>query len=139
MILYIIGAAIASVLAAIIIPLRTKKAEDVVYGKLDKVTQVTNVLLTIVYVCLSPACLFLSFVAQPRYDEGILCILGWIISIIVSSTLLFCGIGIGLSVAFRRKGKSKLSYIVQFAGVVAVAIMFILFICTYGNILRPIN
>ena len=82
--------------------------------------------------------LFLGTIANPRYD-GFLGVLGWIVSIIMASAALFCGIGLGLSVAFRKKGKSKLSFAVQFAGVGSIALTFVLFFLFYGNLLRPLN
>ena len=77
-------------------------------------------------------------IANPRYD-GFLGILGWIVSILMASAALFCGIGLGLSVAFRKRGKSKLSFAVQFLGVGGIALTLILFFLFYGNLLSPIN
>ena len=57
----------------------------------------------------------------------------------MASAALFCGIGLGLSVAFRKKGKSKLSFAVQFAGVGGIGLTVILFFLFYGNLLRPLN
>ena len=82
--------------------------------------------------------MLLGAIASPRYD-GFLGILGWIVSVIMASAALFCGIGLGLSVAFRKKGKSKLSFAVQFAGIVGIGLTVILFFIFYGNLLRPIN
>ena len=110
----------------------------VTYGKLDKIGRITNILLLLVYVGFSYVYLFLGMIANPRY-EGFLGILGWIISIIMASAALFCGVGLGLSVAFRKKGKSKLSFAVQFAGVGGIGLTFILFFIFYGNLLRPLN
>ena len=125
-------------IAGILIAVCTKRAEDVTYGKLDKAGRVTNILLAVVYVCISPFYLFLGMIANPRYD-GFLGILGWIVAIVMASAALFCGIGLGLSVAFRKKGKSKQSFAVQFAGVGGIALTLILFFIFYGNLLRPIN
>ena len=139
MLIYVIYVAIASLLAGIIIPLRTKKAEGVVYEKLDKTTKVTNILLSIVYLCLSPLYMFIGWISRPHYEEGFLWLLGWIVAIIIASALLFCGVGIGLSIAYRKQGKSKKSFIVQFAGLAAMIFAFVLFLCTYGNLLNPLN
>jgi hypothetical protein len=110
----------------------------VTYGKLDKIGQITNILLLLVYVGSSFLYLFLGMIANPRYD-GFLGILGWIVSVVMASAALFCGIGLGLSVAFRKRGKSKLSFAVQFSGVAGIALTLILFFLFYGNLLRPIN
>ena len=139
MFLYTTTEAVVAVVAGILIAACTKKADGVTYGKLDKIGRVTNILLLLVYVGFSYVYLFLGMVANPRYDEGLLCVLGWIISVIMASAALFCGIGLGLSVAFRKKGKSKLSFAVQFAGVGGIALTFALFFLFYGNLLRPLN
>ena len=132
-----IGAAVA-VIVGILLAVCTKKAEDVTYTKLDKAGRITNILLIPIYVCLAPLYLFLGMIASPRYD-GFLGILGWIVAIIMGSAALFCGLGLGFSVALRKKGKSKLSFAVQFAGILGIAINLILFFLFYGNLLRPLN
>lgn len=67
--------------------------------------------------------LFLDMIANPRYDV-FLGILGWIVSVIMASAALFCGIGPDLSV---KRGKSILSFAVQFAGVGGIDSIMILF------------
>ena len=138
MFLYTTIEAIAAVVAGILIAVCTKKADGVVYGKLDKIGRVTNILLLLIYAGFSYVYLFLGMIAGPNYD-GFLGILGWIVSIIMASAALFCGIGLGLSVAFRKKGKSKLSFAVQFAGVGGIALTFALFFLFYGNLLQSLN
>ena len=130
--------AVIAMISGILIAVCTKRADDMTYGKLDKIGRVTNILLSLVYVCSSPLYLFLGMIANPRYD-GLLGIMGWIVSIIMASAALFCGVGLGLSVAFRKRGKSKLSFAVQFAGVGGIALTVGLFFLFYGNLLRPIN
>ena len=138
MFLYTVIEAVVAVIAGILIAACTKRADGVAYGKLDKAGRITNILLIPVYLCLSPLYLFLGVIANPRYD-GFLGILGWIVSIIMASAALFCGIGLGLSVAFRKQGKSKMSFAVQFAGFVGIGLTLLLFFAFYGNILRPLN
>jgi cytochrome bd-type quinol oxidase subunit 2 len=138
MFLYITIEAIVAVVAGILIAACTKKADGVVYSKLDKAGRITNIVLIPIYLCLLPLCLFLGMVANPNYD-GFLGILGWIVAIIMCSATLFCGLGLGFSVALRKKGKSKLSFAVQFAGVLGIALNLILFFLFYGNLLRPLN
>lgn len=130
--------AVVAVIAGILLAARTKKSDDVTYSKLDKAGRITNILLIPVYVCLAPLYMFLGMIATPRYD-GFLGILGWIVAIIMGSAALFCGLGLGFSVALRKKGKSKSSFAVQFAGVLGIAINLILFFLFYGNLLRPLN
>ena len=138
MFLYTTVSAAVAVIAGILIAVCTKKAEDVVYTKLDKAGRVTNLLLLVVYVCLAPLYLFLGMIATPRYD-GILGILGWTVAIIMGSAALPCGLGLGFSAALRKKGRSKLSFALQFAGIAGIALTLILFFLFYGNLLRPLN
>lgn len=136
--LYTTVEAILAVVAGIFIAVCTKKADGVEYSKLDKAGRVTNILLIPVYLCLSPLYLFLGMIANPRYD-GFLGILGWIVAVLMGSVALFCGLGLGFSVALRKKGKSRLSFAVQFAGVIGIAINLISFFVFYGNLLSPLN
>ena len=138
MFLYTTIEAVVAIVAGILLAVCTKKAEGVTYGKLDKIGRVTNSLLLLIYVGFSYVYLFLGMVANPRHD-GFLGLLGWIVSVIMASATLFCGLGLGLSVAFRKKGKSTLSFAVQFAGVGGIALTCILFFLFYGNLLRPLN
>lgn len=138
MFLYTSIVAAVAVIAGILLAVCTKKPEDITDTKLDKAGRITNVLLLLVYICLAPLYLFLAMIANPRYD-GFLGILGWIVAIIMGSAAMFCGLGLGFSVALRKKGKSKLSFAVQFSGVLGIAINLILFFLFYGNLLRPLN
>ena len=138
MFLYITIEAIVGAVAYPLIALCTKKAEGVTYSKLDKIGRITNILLLLFYVGFSFFYLFLGAIATPRYD-GFWGILGWIVSIIMASAALFCGVGLGLSVAFRKRGRSKLSFAVQFLGIAGIGLTVILFFLFYGNLLRPIN
>lgn len=138
MYLYTTIEACIAVIAGILLAVCTKKADGVEYGKLDKAGRVTNILLIPVYVCLLPFCLFLGMIANPQYD-GFLGVLGWVVAIVMASAALFCGIGLGLSVAFRKRGKSKLSFAVQFAGLGGIGLTLLLFFVFYGNLLKPLN
>lgn len=138
MFLYTVIEAIVAVVAGIALAVCTKKADGVIYGKLDKIGRITNILLLLLYLGFSYVYLFLGMIANPRY-EGLMGILGWIVSVIMASAALFCGIGLGLSVAFRKKGRSKLSFAVQFAGVGGIGLTFLLFFLFYGNLLSPLD
>ena len=136
--LYTVIVAIAATVAGLFIALRRKKAAHVTYGKLDRIGQITNILLLLVYLYLSPLYLFLGMISNPGHD-GFLGILGWIVSFIIASASLFCGIGLGLSVAFRKQGKSKLSFAVQFAGVFGIGLTVLLYYIFTGNLLEYLN
>lgn len=136
--LYTLIEAIAAVVAGLFLAIRTKKAEHVTYGKLDRAGQITNVLLLLIYLCLAPLYLFLGVISNPAYDGFLGCI-GWVVSVIMASASLFCGLGLGLSVAFRKMGKSKLSFAVQFAGVFGIGLTILLYYIFTGNLLRYLN
>ena len=138
MFLYTVLEAIIGVIAGLFLAIRTKKADGVVYGKLDKAGWITNVLLTILYIFLSPLYLFFGMISSPRH-EGFLGILGWIVSIIIASAALFCGLGLGFSVSLRKKGQSKRSFVVQFAGLVAIGLSVGLYCLLAGNLIQYLN
>ena len=138
MFLYTAIGAIAAMIAGLWIAVRTKKAEGVIYGKLDKAGRITNVLLLLIYVGLAPVYLFLGMISSPEHN-GLLGILGWIVSIINASASLFCGLGLGFSVALRKKGESKLSFAVQFAGIVGIGLTVGMYCLFAGNLLSPLN
>ena len=138
MFLYTCIVAIASAVAGMLIAVRSKKVDGVVYGRLDKAGRITNILLLIVYLCLSPLYLILGMLSRPDYD-GFLGLLGWIVSIIIASAAPFCSLGLGFSIVLRKKGRSKLSFALQFAGVVGIGLTVGLFLIFYGNLLRPLN
>ena len=138
MFLYTIIGAIVAVVAAILLAACTKKADGVVYGKLDKAGRITNIILTLVYLFLAPFYMFLGMISYPDHD-GFLGLLGWIVSIINASAALFCGLGLGFSVALRKKGQSKLSFAVQFAGLVGIGLTVGMYCLFAGNLLSPLN
>lgn len=138
MFLYTVIEAIAGIVAFILLAVCTKKDDSVIYNKLDKAGRITNILLIPIYACLLPFCLFLGMISYPAYD-GFLGILGWIVSIINASAALFCGLGLGFSAALRKKGKSKLSFAVQFAGVIGIALTLVMYMLFEGGLLESLN
>ena len=138
MIIYVLLEAIAGIVLGILLAARTKKAEGVTYGKLDKAGFVTNILLTVLYAVLSPYYLLLGIISEPD-GEGILFVLGVLVSLIVASAALFCGLGLGYSVALRKKGKSGLSFAVQFAGLVGIALTVLLYCVFAGSLISTLN
>lgn len=138
MYLYTVVEAMVGIIAGLVIAIGTKKADGVIYGKLDKAGMITNILLIIVYACLLPLCLFLGMISNPKYD-GFLGILGWIVAVVIASAALFCGLGLGFSVALRKKGRSKLSFAVQFAGVGGIGLTLAFYFIFTGNLLKYLN
>ena len=132
MYLYYALVAIVGLIAGIVIAASSKKAEGVVYGKLDKVGIVTNILLIPIYAIVTIFNFFIVMLGYFPEGEGILGVLSWIVAIIGATGPVLCGLGLGTSVALRKKGKSKKSFWVQFAGVVGLSIT-ILFLVTFGE------
>ena len=138
MFLYTAIEAIVAIVAGILLAACSKKADGVEYGKLDKAGRVTNIVLIVVYTMLAPLYMFLGMISYPDH-EGFLGILGWIVSIINGSAALFCGLGLGFSVVLRKKGKSKQSFAVQFAGLVGIVLTVGMYCLFAGNLLSPLN
>ena len=132
MCIYFALVAIIGLVVGIIIAARSKKAEGVVYGKLDKAGIVTNILLIPIYAIVTIFNFFIVMLGYFPEGEGILGVLSWIVAIIGATGPVLCGLGLGASVALRKKGKSKKSFCVQFAGVVGLSIT-ILFLVTFGE------
>ena len=138
MFIYIILCIIVGILSFILLATLTKKADGVVYNNLDNIGRITNLLLTGFYVVISPVYLFLGLISYPGH-EGFLGVIGWIITILNCTPAFVCGLGLGLSVYFRKKGKSKLSFAIQFLGFVAIAFIVISYCLFYGNLLQTLN
>ena len=138
MFLYVIIEALVGVVAGLLLALCIKKSANVKYGKLDKAGIVTNIILIPLYALSAPFYMFLGMICYPNHD-GFLGVVGWIISIVAASAALFCGVGLGGSVALRKKGKSGLGFAVQFAGVVGIALTFLLYALFVGSLLAPLN
>ena len=138
MYLYTSVTAIIGLIAGILLAACTKKAEGVVYGKLDKAGRITNIVLIPVYIVLSLVYIAISIFTSPAHD-GFLGILSWLVCAIIAVAPASCGLGLGLSASMRKKGNSKLSFIVQFAGFAGCALGIILFLVFYGNLLSSLN
>ena len=138
MIIYVLLEALAGIVGGILIAKSVKKTDAITYGSLDKAGIVTNVVLSVVYVCLSPVYMFIGVISEPD-GEGIVMALGLIVSLITASAAMFCAVGIGLSVALRRKGMSKESFAVQFAGMAGIALSILLYCVFAGSLLVSLN
>ena len=139
MYLYYMLAAIAGLVAGIVLAARSKKADGIVYGKLDIAGRITNVLLIPVYAIASIFCLFIVMLGYDPEGEGIMAVIAWLLAIIGASGPALCGLGLGASVALRKKGKSKRSFWVQFAGVVGLGITILFFVLFYENLFGSLN
>ena len=138
MFIYTVAEAIRGIVAGILIAIFSKKAENVVYTKLDKIGRITNIVLIVVYAYCSPVYLAIGVLSEADHG-GFLGVLGWIIAFINASAALVCGLGLGFSVALRKQGKSKQSFIVQFAGAASILLSVALYAIFVGNLLSSLN
>ena len=136
--IYVILEAIVGIVLAVVIAKRAKKADGVAYGALDRAGRVTNVLLSILYIPALLACMLLGAIGSPC-AEGFLWVIALIVALINSSAPLFAALGIGFSVALRKQGKSKASFLVQFAGILGIALTFALSSLFSGSLLSTLN
>ena len=104
MFLYYALAVIACIVAGVIIAVRSRKAEGVSYGVLDKVGIVTNILLIPAYIVVSFFCLFLVMLGMNPDGEGFMLVVIVLVSAITYTSSAIWGLGLGASVALRRKG-----------------------------------
>ena len=139
MYIYYLFMSLAGLVAGIIIAARAKKAEGVVYGALDKAGIVTNILLIPVYAVLSTFFLFLVMLGMNPDGEGFVWVVSLIVALIGAGGTAFCGLGLGASVAFRKKGKSKQSFLVQFAGIAGFGITILFYYLFANNLFASLN
>ena len=138
MYIYVGATVLASIIAGILIAALTKKAEDVTYGVLDKVGSIMNIALIPTYIFTAPVCMAVASLFWPAYN-GILGVLGFIVSFVGATGPALCALGLGVSVALRKKGKSKLSFFAQFAGAIGLGYTLLTFFLFYGNLLETLN
>ena len=138
MFVYVVLEALVGVIAGLLLATRTKKDVRISYGSLDRFGMLTNIILFIAYLCTSPLYMFIGMICAPAQD-GVLGIIGWIISIVCASAAFFCFLGLGLSVMWRQQGKSGKSFAVQFTGVISIALTVALYVIFEGTLLQTLN
>ena len=136
---YFILVVIAGIIAGIIITMRSKKEEGIVYGTFEKAGIVTNILLIPAYAMSSIFCVFLVMLSYFPEGKGILGVLSWVVAFIGASGPALCGVGLGASVALRKKGKSGLSFGAQFAGVIGVTVTILVLILFGDSLFGSLN
>lgn len=140
MLIYPYIATLLGVAVGIILAVATKKADGTVSGALDRAGFVTNIVLTPVYVLLTPIAVFFGLLSEPYSSLSAgESVLAWIIAVVIASAPLVCGLSLGGSVALRKRGKSKASFIVQFAGGLSIILSVVLYVVFEGSLLVTIN
>ena len=138
MFLYTVLSALVGIAVGIFLAAHTKKAEGISYGRLDRAGKVTNIVLIPLYACPAPFFMFIGMLCSPARD-GFMGVVGWVVSILIASATMLCGLGLGASVALRKKGKGRMSFAIQFLGVVAMILAAVLFAVCYGSLLETLN
>ena len=138
MFLYTIFAAIAGIITGILLAACTKKAEGVTYGVFDKIGKIFNIVLIPIYAVSTPLYMFISMLCEPNFESPF-GILGLIVSCFIGAAPFFAALGLGVSAVLRKKGKSKLSFVIQFLGAFCMICAFILFCVCYGSLFPHIN
>lgn len=138
MFLYTVLSALVGIAVGIFLAAHTKKAEGISYGRLDRAGKVTNIVLIPLYASPAPFFMFIGMICSPARD-GFMGVVGWIVSILIASATMLCGLGLGASVALRKKGKGRMSFAIQFLGVVAMILAAVLFAVCYGSLLETLN
>ena len=138
MAIYIIFSSLAAIALSIFWIVRTQRPEGAKYAVSDKVGFILNAVLLNVYLIFFAPVMFITLLCVPMHD-GFLGVIGWIIAFVIGSTSAVSFLGLGASVALRKEGKSKLSFLVQFAGIVLMVLSFIVFALCYGRLFEFLN
>lgn len=114
-----------SLMALLVCILLPKRVE---YNKLDKIGLALNILLSVIYIPLSLFGVFSIFMADAMhmYSEAVKFIISLMIYLGLSLPIVSIA-SIALSVVFRKKGKSVLSFFLQFIPFFVFAIIVIVF------------
>ena len=138
MFLYVVLSAILGIIGGILLSVLVRRDKSVEYTTLDKVGVITNIVLAASYLGFAPFYMFLGMITTP-YRDGFWGIVGVIICAVSGSAALAAGVGVGASVALRRRGKKVLSFVIQFAGVLAIALTFIIYMLFVGTLIAQLN
>lgn len=65
-----------------------------------------NILLSLAYLRYAPACISQGAISEPMH-KGILGFLGWGVAVVIASAILPCSLGLGFSVALRKKARAS--------------------------------
>lgn len=123
----------------ILLALKTRRTAGLPYSsQIDTTSQVMNIVMLVVYIMATPMMWFLALVCE-AYQEGFLGALGWAVAAVIWIAPAAFGLGLGASVALRKRGKSVAGFVIQFAGVGAIALSFLLYAVFVGSLLTPLN
>lgn len=123
--MFLFASIICSFIALIVCVFLPKRVQ---YNKLDKIGLVLNIILSVIYVPISLFGVFSVMMADAMhmYSETVKIILSFMIYLGISLPIISI-VSIALSVFFRKKGKSVLSFFLQFIPLFVFAIIVIVF------------
>ena len=123
--MFLFASIICSFIALVVCVFLPKRVQ---YNKLDKIGLVLNIILSVIYVPISLFGVFSVMIADAMhmYSETVKIILSFMIYLGISLPIISI-VSIALSVFFRKKGKSVLSFFLQFIQLFVFAIIVIVF------------
>lgn len=123
--MFLFASIICSFIALIVCVFLPKRVQ---YNKLDKIGLALNIILSVIYVPISLFGVFSVMMADAMhmYSETVKIILSFMIYLGISLPIISI-VSIALSVFFRKKGKSVLSFFLQFIPLFVFAIIVIVF------------
>lgn len=123
--MFLFASIICSFIALLVCIFLPKRVQ---YNKLDKIGLVLNIILSVIYVPISLFGVFSVMMADAMhmYSETVKIILSFMIYLGISLPIISIA-SIALSVFFRKKGKSVLSFFLQFIPLFVFAIIVIVF------------
>lgn len=118
----------------------TKRNKKLKLNSLDKVGIFTNIILIPIYFLMSSFAAVLAMAEIP-IPEGLSLpyIVGEILLFFIACTPIVCGFSLGLAVRFRRFGRSKQSFLIQFFGATWFAVANLIYEIAYASGLFVVN
>ena len=138
MVVYVFIEAIVGVILAIKIARSAKDAGNGLSDKWEVAGFISNILFSILYLCLSPFFMFLGMICEPM-GEGLLFVASVIVCVIAASASFFCSLGMGISAALRRNGRNVLSFVTQYLGMIGIALTVLLYVFCADVLISPLN
>lgn len=120
----------AGVIAGALTALLSRRKEGVVPGRTDRISAAAGILLVPVYTVLSMVMVFMASLAKPSGSAAWAPFAVRVLSLLIASAPVFCGVFLGLSAAYRKKGRSRAALLIQFAGFASLALSLLLLCLT---------
>lgn len=118
---------VAGVAAGVLIAVLSKRDVTVAHKPSDWICVVCNIVLIPVYFMLSLLFLFMGGITEAASNATAMqVILCNVVAFVIAAVPVYCGVSLGLSAAFGKKGKRTAAFMVQFAGFAGMILVVIL-------------